>query len=363
MQLTKRLLVFVLSCLVSMVSYAETLQHETAPSDAHQAVTKSDYSLGVGDLVRISVYGSPDLLTEARLSAEGTITFPLLGEVDLGGLSPKAAETKLANLLVKGGYIKYPQVNLVVEQYQSYSVSVLGGVFKPGKYALEKPSKLSEVLALAGGASPNGSDIVSVIRTVNNQSEKKEYDLREILDDAGEENNPVIKAGDIVYINAREVSVLGRVNRPGKYSVTSGVRTVLDFIAQAGGVAADGSDVVVVMTKRNGKVSKQEVDVDLLFKGGNQSQNVELTSGDSIYVPKMPVFYIYGEVQRPGSFRLERNMTVAQALSMGGGLTAKGSRRGITVKRNIKGKLKKIDVHLDDQLMPDDILYISESWF
>ena len=327
------------------------------------AADSKEYVLGAGDLLRISVYGSPDMLTEARLSAYGVITFPLVGEVALGGLSAKAAENAIAELLEKNGYLKKAQVNVLVTQYQSQTVSVLGDVYKPGKYALEKPSKLSDVLALAGGATPNGSDIVTLIRTESGKTVKKELDLRDLIAKGDATNNPKIMGDDIVYVNAREVSVLGQVNRPGKYSVTSGVRTVLDFISQAGGVAAGGADNIIVLTKRNGVTEKREIDVDQLYRSGDASVNFELASGDSIYVPRVSVFYIYGEVQRPGSFRLERNMSVAQALSTGGGLSARGTERGIKIKRNIQGKLQTIDAKSGDLIQADDVVFVGESLF
>jgi polysaccharide biosynthesis/export protein len=353
-----------LFCLVVFMATA-TCGYADATSDHNNAIEKasSEYILGAGDLVRISVYGSPDLLTEARISAAGTITYPLLGSVTLGGLSPKASESKLADLLDKGGFVKSPQVNLVVLQFQSQTVSVLGDVYKPGKYALDKPSKLSDVLALAGGASPNGSDVITLIRTKAGKTSKVDYDLRDLIAKADASSNPEVMGDDIVYVNAREVSVLGQVNRPGKYSVSNGVRTVFDFLSQAGGVAPNGSDKIIVMTQHNGKPEKHEIDVDALFRNGEISSNFELSSGDSIYVPRASVFYIYGEVQRPGAFRLERNMTVAQALSMGGGLTVRGTERGIEIKRNIDGKLKTIDAKAGDLLQPNDVVYIGESLF
>ena len=330
--------------------------------------TNSDYILGAGDLVKISVYGSPDLLTEARISAAGTITFPLVGELGLGGLSAAISEKKIALALEKGGFVKKAQVNLVVMQYQSQFVSVLGDVYKPGKFPLDRPSTLSDVLAMAGGVTPNGSDMVTLIRNEAGKTTKLAYDLRDLLkkaDDSGnpQTNNPTVSGDDIIYVNAREVSVLGLVNRPGKYSVASGVRTVVDFLSQAGGVAAGGADSIIVITKRDGKTLKQEIDVDQLYKKGDTSFNFELADGDSIYVPRTPVFYIYGEVQRPGAFRLERNMNVAQALSTGGGLSQRGTERGIKIKRNTEGKLRTIPVKSGDLIQPDDILYISESLF
>ncbi len=325
--------------------------------------TKRDYVLGAGDLVRIGVYGSPDLLTEARLSAAGSINFALIGEVVLGGLSPQMAEKKLADSLEKGGFVKKAQVNLVVLQYQSQFISVLGDVYKPGKYSLDRPSTLSDVLAMAGGTTPNGSDMITLIRVKDGQTTKQTYDLRDLVNKADPSSNPPLLGEDIVYVNAREVSVLGQVNRPGKYSVASGVRTVIDFISQAGGVSAGGADNIIVITKRNGKTEKREIDIDQLYRKGDTSVNFELADGDSIYVPRTPVFYIYGEVQRPGAFRLERNMNIAQALSTGGGLSPRGTERGIKIKRNIDGKLKTLDAASGDLLKPDDIVMVSESLF
>lgn len=331
--------------------------------DNKATANNRDYILGAGDLVKISVYGSPDLLTEARLTANGSITFPLIGEIVLGGTSPAISEKKIAEQLEKGGFVKKAQVNLVVLQFQSQFVSVLGDVYKPGKYSLDRPSTLSDVLAMAGGATPNGSDMITLISNKDGKTTKQEFDLRDLISNANPTSNPKVMHDDIVYVNGREVSVLGQVNRPGKYSVASGVRTVLDFLSQAGGVSASGADTIIVMTKRDGKSIKQEIDVDQLYRKGDTSFNVELADGDSIYVPRTPVFYIYGEVQRPGAFRLERNMNVAQALSTGGGLSQRGTERGLKVKRNIAGTLKTFEVKSGDMLQADDILYVSESLF
>jgi polysaccharide biosynthesis/export protein len=204
---------------------------------------------------------------------------------------------------------------------------------------------------------------VTLIRTESGKTSKRDIDLRDLIAKADGTNNPAMLGDDIVYVNAREVSVLGQVNRPGKYSVTSGVRTVLDFISQAGGVAMGGADKVIVLAKRQGKYEKHEIDVDQLYRSGDTSSNFELVSGDSIYVPRASMFYIYGEVQRPGSFRLERNMTVAQALSTGGGLSARGTERGIKIKRNINGVLKTVDVHSGDLIQADDVIFVDERLF
>lgn len=355
-----RLMMFLILSLLCSLSMAGNVAKESASKDL---VIARDYILGAGDLVRINVYGSPDMQTEARLSAAGTITFPLIGEVKLGGSSPKTSENKIAQLLEQGGFVKKAQVNLVVLQYQSQFVSVLGDVYKPGKYSLDRPSTLSDLLALAGGITPNGSDMVTLIRTESGKTTRQDFDLRNLITKADAASNPQVSGDDIIYVNAREVSVLGQVNRPGKYSVVSGVRTVLDFLSQAGGVSSSGADKIVVITKRNGKTKKHEIDVDQLYRKGDTSENFDMTDGDSIYVPRMPVFYIYGEVQRPGAFRLERNMNLAQALSTGGGLSARGTERGIKIKRQVNGVLETLRANASDLLQADDVVFVGESLY
>ena len=130
---------------------------------AHAAPV-ADYVLGAGDTVRISVYQNPDLTLETRISDSGSISYPLLGDVKLGGLSVSAAEKKLAAGLRDGNFLKQPQVSLLVLQVKANQVSVLGQVNRPGRYPLEAgTTRLSEVLAQAGGIiAVAGSDIVVV---------------------------------------------------------------------------------------------------------------------------------------------------------------------------------------------------------
>lgn len=247
---------------------------------AHAEDAKQDYVLGAGDMVRVIVYNSPDLATETRVTAAGTMTFPLLGEVAVGGITAGEAEKKIAAALESGGFLKQPQINLVVLQYQSQLVSVLGDVNKPGRYPLDRPSRLTDVMAMAGGVTSNGSEIVSVNSARDGKSERHEYDLREWFIRGQLPHNPVIRGGDIIY------------------------------------------------------------------------------------VPRAPLFYIYGEVQRPGVFRMERNMTVAQALAVGGGLNVRGTERGILItRRDAGGVLLTIKPKSSDTLQADDVIYVRESLF
>jgi polysaccharide export outer membrane protein len=241
----------------------------------------ADITLGPGDVVKASVYGNPDLSIETRISDAGRMTFPLVGEVDVNGLTVQQAEKKIAGMLQSGGYVKKAQVNLIVSQVAS-----------------------------------------------------------------------------------AQVSVLGMVNRPGRYPLEGGKRGVMDMLAQAGGFNTDGGDTVSLVRTRNGTTTKTVVDVIDIVRNGGTDKDLELAPGDVIYAERSPRFYIYGEVQRPGAFRLERQMTVAQALAVGGGLTPRGTERGISVKRrNGDGSLHVVNVKNDDLVQVDDVILIKESWF
>jgi len=96
----------------------------------------------------------------------------------------------------------------------------------------------------------------------------------------------------------------------------------------------------------------------------SRADDIELVGGDTLYVNRAPMFYIYGQVQKPGQFRLERGMTVMQALASGGGVTGKGTQRGIVRhRRDASGKVKEDAVNLDDDVQDKDVIYVKESLF
>ena len=240
----------------------------------------SDVLLGSGDVLKISVYGNPDLALETRISEAGDITFPLIGNVAIGGLSVSAAEKKIGGLLQSGGFLRKAQVNIIVTMLQS-----------------------------------------------------------------------------------QQVSVLGQVNRPGRFPI-EGKRSVMDMLAMAGGVSAEGGDGVSLIRKREGKTTREFIDIVDMVRNADLNRDFDVAGNDVIYVERAPRFYIYGEVQRPGAFRLERAMTVLQARSVGGGLTQRGTERGIRIKRrDAAGQVQVLPAKHDDLVQVDDVLYIQESLF
>lgn len=262
-----RLLLVLPALLLTCVGYAQDPQRE--------------YQLGPGDSIHIQVFQNPDLSLDTRVSEVGMITFPLIGEVQLGGLTLSGAEQAIAQKLSDGKFVVKPQVTVVLVQNHGNQVSVLGQVNHPGRFPLETfNTRLSEILAAAGG------------------------------------------------------------------------------------ITAVGADTVILTGMRDGKPFRSEVDISGMFLNNKLADDVIVDGGDVIFVPKAPMFYIYGEVQHPGAYRQERNMMVRQALAAGGGLTPRGTERGVRIqRRGTDGKMTEIKPKPDDMVQAEDIITVPESLF
>jgi polysaccharide biosynthesis/export protein len=165
-------------------------------------------------------------------------------------------------------------------------------------------------------------------------------------------------------VRGNQVSVLGQVGRPGRYPLETGNVQLTDMIATAGGVVGTGADQVVVVGTRNGQPYRVEIDLPSVFGPNRRANDLTLQNGDVVWVDRAPMIYMYGEVQRPGALRLERGMTVMQALAASGGLTQRGTERGLRVhRRDAEGKVRIIEPAMTDKLQAEDIVYIRESVF
>jgi polysaccharide export outer membrane protein len=245
-----------------------------------EAKGSGDYKLGAGDTIKVQVYQNPDLTMEARVSESGTISYPLVGSVNVGGMTIPDAEKRIASALQKGNILKQPQVNINVVQIRGNQVSVVGQVSKPGRVPLETFNmRLSEVLAAAGG------------------------------------------------------------------------------------ITRDGDETVVVSGMRDGKPFRKEIDTTALM-GGQRADDIVVMSGDTVYVNKAPTYYVYGEAQKPGPYRVERGMTVMQALAASGGPTPRGTLRGLRLTRtNPDGAQVQLEPRMNDSVKPGDVLFVRESLF
>ncbi len=168
----------------------------------------------------------------------------------------------------------------------------------------------------------------------------------------------------VLQVRANQVSVLGQVGRPGRYPIETADFRLTELIATAGGVVPTGADLVTVTGTRNGQPFRTEVDMTKLFGNASRTDDMLLQNGDVIWVDRSPSIYIYGEVQRPGVMRLERQMTVLQALATGGGLTQRGTERGMRLhRRDTSGKINITTPTMDETLRDGDVIYVRESIF
>ena len=168
----------------------------------------------------------------------------------------------------------------------------------------------------------------------------------------------------MVQHRSQQVSVLGAVRSPGRFVVESRT-TVLDVLAQAGGITETGGDVVVVVRAEKGaKPVRHTIELEGLMQSNMPLPTFTLRGGDSIFVPPAEQFYIYGEVRTPNMYKLEKGMTVLQAISRGGGITARGSSRRIEIKRrNPNGSYQTREVSLSDTVQANDVIRVKESFF
>ena len=190
-----------------------------------------------------------------------------------------------------------------------------------------------------------------------------ERKIAQLLKDGGFVLSPQV---NILLTTAvgNQVAVLGQVNRPGRYPIEGAGGNLTGMLAEAGGIATTGADVVIVTGMRNGKPFRREIDVVNMSLNGTTADDIELRGGDTLFVNRSPMFYIYGQVQRPGGYRLEKGMTVMQALADGGGMTGKGTSRGIVLhRRDASGKVKESGASLDEDVRDQDVIYVKESVF
>ena len=127
---------------------------------------------------------------------------------------------------------------------------------------------------------------------------------------------------------------------------------------------AAADDVLIVTGQRNGQPFRKVIDIPALFLNEKTDEDILVSGGDTLYVNKAPMFYIYGEAQRPGPYRIERGMTVMQAVAQGGGPTARGSQNRLRLhRRDTAGTVVESVPNLTDTVKSDDVLYVRESLF
>ncbi len=245
----------------------------------------SQYRLGAGDLIEVSIFGVEDFNYSLRIDSLGQINLPFIGSITAAGLTPTELGHELKSTL-EGRLIRNPQVSVFVKEYRSQPVFVLGAVKQPGQYQMVYQLNLIDVIAMAGGLE-------------------------------------IERAADYALVRRRGS---GTDNEGINPSRTNGESAQLDVV---------------------------EIDLKELLEGEDFSLNIPIQGGDVIHIPerKMELFYVVGEVTKPGAFEIppQNDVFVSQAVTWAGGpmKTAKTD-KGILVRYNGKGERQEMAVNFSD---------------
>jgi len=263
----------------------------------HQ-LTDERYRMGPGDLLEVTVFGYPELAREIRIDGNGMISMPLLdGNLQAACRTPDELEQDLANRYLE--YLKRPQIQVLVKEYSSQPVVVVGAVTKPGTtLQLERRVRVREMLAIAGGPSPDAGKVLQIVHDDNfvrlchaadpsaaagrSQSDVTTLDLAM----SASQLDPYLNPGDIISVpQADQAFVVGNVYKPTPIALNGDI-TVTRAIAMAGGTLPDTkSRQVQILRHVNGTVGNTQIVVNLEGINRNKKEDPVLRPGDIVYVP------------------------------------------------------------------------------
>ena len=260
---------------------------------------QADYQIGPADILRVTVYGHEDLTQTVLVQPDGTFTFPLVGRVKGSDMTPAELEKKIVILLGRG-FIRNPQVTVVVQEYRSKTVYVVGEVARPGPYPLAGRTTLVEVLAKAGPTPTAGAEVV-VVRPHQGAAVDGPVLPTEVA--AGEEAPPDKPRADVFRVNMS------------------------------------------------------------IIQAGDLDKNLVLEPNDTVFVPQAPKVFVSGEVRSPGAYGWFPGMTTRQLISVAGGLTPDGSDGRLKVVRQADGKSEEGKIKLDEAVKPGDTVVVRRRLF
>ena len=248
------------------------------------------YRIGPGDLLEIKVFEIEQLNQVVRVSEDGSITLPLLGRIEIEGLTQAGVVQKLTTLL-QAKYVKNPQVTVFIKEYKSQQVAVIGAVEKPGNYELVGRKNLLQMISQAGGLTDKATDEIFVLRDGGNGATSSiPIDLKDLMVNGNQKLNIPIEPNDVINVPVDKeirVFVFGRVTQPGalKFKISEKV-TLLSAIAQAGGLAEGAKQSAVVITRKGKSGKEEKIHVNLKDVISGKKNDIALQEGDVVFVPE-----------------------------------------------------------------------------
>jgi polysaccharide biosynthesis/export protein len=339
------------------------------------------YRVGPGDVLKVTVYGHEDLTRASVVAPDGRMPFPLIGEVQAGGLTPTELEARLRELLGKD-YLVNPQVTITVQEYRSQKVFVLGDAEKPGTYPLTGRSSLLDILSQAGGPAKTAGRQVVVVRFPKSEgpvtpgvagSTTFRVNVKKLLDGDASENIQ-LENGDTVYVPKQtSFFVLGEVKKPGAYALEKET-SALEAITVAGGFTERAAPSAAKVLRKRADGNQETLAIDL--SGADpRAREFAVGEGDTILVPTGNSFYVMGEVKKPGAYQLEQAGTAIEGVALAGGFTDKAApNRTKIIRTHRDGRQETLIVDLNEvmkrgrkdkdvPLSANDVIVVPESYF
>ncbi|GAB4371078.1 MAG: hypothetical protein Kow0062_06340 [Acidobacteriota bacterium] len=286
-------LVLALAAIVAPALGQQAPEHPapTAQQSLLAGPLSAEMVIGAQDLLEIRVFGMPELTMEKRVDPDGTISLPLIGTVGVGGLTSKQAEDLIATLLRAKELVIDPQVTVVIKEYVSRRVSVIGAVSKPGMYEMLGQRTLLDMIGEAGGLNDRAGNRIFVVRR-NSAGEdvRIEIDAEALVYSGDPRENMVLRPGDIVMVPYRRmirIYVNGAVAQPGAIDFPADEEiTVLQAVTAAGGSTdrANERDVQVIRRYPDGTRRVFEVNLKRIKRG--RADDMVLEPNDIVVVPE-----------------------------------------------------------------------------
>jgi polysaccharide export outer membrane protein len=273
-----------LLALASAPAYAAV---DATPAPATAVRPDDAYLIHGGDELNVIVYGEKDLTQTVTVLPSGTISYPLIGEVHVGGLTPTQAAGALTTSLKH--YLRQPQVSVVVMKEGPLEVLVLGNVLKPGKYELPSRSRLTDAIASAGGLGVTDGNFPEA-RLADSRGDVKSASLQRLLHDGDTTQNMPLGDEMTVYVPSPltlQVQVLGAVDKPGDVMVHEGDRLSM-AIARAGNGQNSNADLNHITVRRvtaDGVTQTMHINLYDVLKSGDINRDPVLQKNDLVYVP------------------------------------------------------------------------------
>src|SRR5581483_12294295 len=272
----------------SSAQTAELKESDRAASRSRESdsaiETSASIRIGAGDLLEVKVFGAPELGNTLRVSSEGEIAIALIGSVRIAGLTPEQAQTEIEQRFRDGGYLRNPHVSILVKEFASQGISVLGEVTHPGVYPLLGTPRLLDAIAAAGGTTARAGNTVVITHRSNSGAPQKIFLSRDA--EQVSTQNVELRPGDTVVVSrAGIVYVSGDVHTPGGFVMDQNQNlTVLQAIALAQGLNPTASLGSARIIRRQAGTLK-EIPVALKDIMEAKAPDLELQDADVRFVP------------------------------------------------------------------------------